>query len=212
MINLNTVKNCLKLLMVFLILSFIMVESVIFYNSTIEEQAEVDYLLILGAGVAGEKPLPLLQNRMDKALEFIATNPSVTVVVSGGQGPGEDISEAEAMKRYLLKSGIEKSRIIKEDNSTSTYENIKYTKALLKGISGDGEFKIMLVTSDFHMFRAKTLAKGQGFITYGTPADTPPQKLLYYYTREYLAVMKTFLLDVPLKTLPLSAKGWADSN
>src|SRR5690625_308463 len=83
-----------------------------------------EYAIILGAKVIGETPSLSLQYRVDSALQYAIEYPHVKLILSGGQGPGEDITEAEAMKRFLLENGIEEKRLLLESESTSTYENI----------------------------------------------------------------------------------------
>ncbi len=83
-----------------------------------------DYAVILGAKVNGEIPSLSLQFRLDAALEYAIQYPHVYLILSGGQGPGEHISESEAMKRFLVKNGIQEERLLIEDLSTSTYENL----------------------------------------------------------------------------------------
>ena len=90
-----------------------------------------DAIIVLGAAVRGEEISGALQKRLDVAIEYYQKNPDVVIVVTGGQGPQEDITEALAMERYLLANGIPKEKIIKEEKATSTYENFKFSKVLL---------------------------------------------------------------------------------
>ena len=131
---------------------------------------------------------------MDKALWYLEQQLTVPVVVSGGQGRRELISEAEAMKRYLVQNGIDERRIIKEDKSTSTMENFKFSKEILMdmGITCDS---ITVVTNDFHMFRSKLLAKRNGFNAYALASKTPDFVLPNCYIREYFAFVKSFFVD-----------------
>lgn len=128
-------------------------------------------------------------------MAYLNENPQTKILLSGGQGEGESITEAAAMERFLTKHGIEGTRIIKEEKSTSTYENFKFTREILREIDGRESIKIMIITSDFHMFRAKFLAKQQGFISYGISAETPKFEALRYWTREYFAVIKSLAID-----------------
>lgn len=147
-----------------------------------------DYLIVLGARVKGTVPSLALQYRINMAAEYLTRNKSTIAIVSGGQGNGEEISEAEAMKRGLLKYGIDESRIILEDRSTSTYENIKYSKQLIP----EGVLKGFLVTNDFHVYRAEKIAASQGLKLPGIAADTPKVVLVKSYIREYLAITKFY--------------------
>lgn len=152
-----------------------------------------DYLLILGCGVRGEEPSPALRERLDTALKYLEKNNSCKIIVSGGQGRDEDISEAEAMRRYLIENGISGSRILPEDKSTSTTENFRFSNSLV-----DGELanrKAIFITNDFHIYRAASLARLQGFTLNHIGAPTPWYSILPSYLREFLAIGQMFLLN-----------------
>lgn len=151
----------------------------------------VDYLIVLGARLHGEDMSLALYNRVQTALEYLKSNPETNVVVSGGQGRGEDITEAEAMARFFEENGIEDERIIIEDRSTSTLENLKFSKELL----GSEVDEVVIVSNDFHLFRAVLIAKRQGFEPYTLAAETPRIVREKLWLREYVAVLKTALLD-----------------
>ncbi|HOM01488.1 MAG TPA: YdcF family protein [Acetivibrio sp.] len=178
--------------------SFVLVLGLIFASSDTDKNVEVDYLVILGAGLKGDRITPTFQYRLDKGIEYLKANPDLKVVVTGGQGPGEDLTEAEAMKRYLANHGIDEERIIMEDRATSTSENMKYTAEVLKQLTGRSDYRIMIVTNDFHMFRSKILARHNGFTPYGITAPTNPVVLVNSYIREYFAVVKSIIFDIIL--------------
>lgn len=184
-----------KYAIILLTTSFIIIEGLIIYSGNSEDNAKADYLLILGAGLFGETPSPELRERLNKGLEYMNKNPQSTIIVSGGKGSGENITEAEAMKRYLVKHGISESRIIKEEKSTSTFENIKFTKEIIENFDKRDNPSLAIVSNDFHLFRAKFLAKRHGFTAYGYPARTPLWIIPNHYVREYFAVIKSALLD-----------------
>ena len=175
-----------------------MIESLIISNSFTDDDLPVDYVVVLGAGLFGDQPSPSLHYRLQKALEYAIKYPHIPIVVSGGQGPDEWITEAEAMERFLVQNGIEAKMIIKEESSTSTKENLIFTKEVLKHEIDTKKPTVLIVTSEYHMFRAKFLARRNGFIPYGKCAPTPAYprylKPLYYF-REYFAVIKSFLFD-----------------
>lgn len=185
----------IKAMFIFLLASFIIIESFIVYHGGKKDSAQVDYLVVLGAGLWGETPSLTLRQRLDESLGFIKENPSTKVIVSGGMGPGETITEAEAMRRYLVDKGVDDKLIIKEDKSTSTEENLKFTRNLLKQIDTRENIKIKIVTTNFHMFRSKLLAKSNGFEVYGQPAPIHPLLIPAYYIREYMAVIKSLIFD-----------------
>ncbi len=96
-----------------------------------EVSNEIPYILILGAKLFGDKPSQSLQNRLDVALKYLNENPKTKAIVSGGQGEDEDIPEAHSMRNYLVAHGINANRILIEDRSTSTYENLKFSKRFI---------------------------------------------------------------------------------
>jgi uncharacterized SAM-binding protein YcdF (DUF218 family) len=158
-------------------------------HSQIKVSDEAEFIIILGARVKGTTPSLSLQYRIDAAASYLNRNPQAIAVASGGQGPGEEITEAEAIKQGLMDHGVEESRIIMEDKSTSTIENIKFSKQLIPKDLKKG----LLVSNDFHLFRAKMIAKDQDLDLDGLPAKTPTVAILKSYTREYLAISKYFL-------------------
>ena len=152
-----------------------------------------DAVIVLGAAVHGRTVSLPLKYRLDKAAEYLNKNKGAVVVVSGGQGNQEDISEAAAMEAYLIKEGIDKNRIVKEEKSTSTYENFEFSKKILDEKLG-ADYKTVFVTNEFHVFRAERIAKNAGFeeISHiGAKIDwyTVPANCL----RECAAVLKFFI-------------------
>jgi uncharacterized SAM-binding protein YcdF (DUF218 family) len=175
-------------------LSFLLYFS--FLHSKIREHTNTDvpkhadYIIILGARVKGEVPSLALQYRIDAAASYLKKNRESIAIASGGQGPGEDITEAEAIKRGLLAHGISSDRILLEDKSTDTVENIRFSKRLIPQNLKTG----LLVTNDFHLYRAKSIAKDQGLNLEGIPAETPTVAIPKSYAREYLAITKYYLV------------------
>ncbi len=172
--------------------------AVVFRGEADNSAVPVDAVIVLGAGVNGETPSAALRSRIDAAAAYLETHPGVPVVLSGGQGPGERISEAEAMYRALrTEDGAENARYLLEDRSTSTAENFKFSKALLAegGLDTDTAV-IAVVTNDFHCFRAHMIARRQGLRIVDVPAELPWWWLTAnYYAREAFAVVKTALFD-----------------
>jgi uncharacterized SAM-binding protein YcdF (DUF218 family) len=182
-----------------LIISFIIIESLIITSAIKRENKKPDYIVILGAGLRGEIPSHTLYKRLETSLNLINEYKDVKIILSGGQGPGETITEAEAMKRYLLEKGVSSDRIIKEDKSTSTLENLEFTKNIITSLESKTNPKITIVTSNFHMFRSKILAGRVGFSSYGYPAEILPSLIPTYFIREYMALIKTLIFDWPTK-------------
>ncbi|WP_066054050.1 YdcF family protein [Robertmurraya korlensis] len=178
------------------LLSFITVEGLIIkeaYSKEIYETEEIDFVIILGAGLRGEEPSKTLQGRLDAGLTFLKENQDIPVIVSGGQGPGETITEAEAMGTFLVENGVDKERIIYESLSTDTDENLKFSGEMMTQL-GMEKPKVLIITSDYHLFRAKLLANDYGLTAYGLGGDSPFFVKVNYYIREYFGVVKDFVL------------------
>jgi uncharacterized SAM-binding protein YcdF (DUF218 family) len=180
----------------FLILgiSFVIIESLVIseLGSNDSEITDIEYVVVLGAGIKGSELSLTLQQRLDTSLTYANLKKDIPIIVSGGQGPGEDITEAEAMSNYLINKGISKDRIILESKSTSTQENLLYSKVIMNS-EGSKNPTIMIVTSDYHMHRAKLIAKKLGFEAYGISSKSPGYLKPMNMIREYLATIKTFL-------------------
>ena len=145
-----------------------------------------DYLIVLGAGVNGTTPSLSLRERLDAAATYLQQHPETQCILSGGQGNGEDITEAECMFRYLTAAGIPKDRLIKEDKATSTQENLAFSLALMERTP---QTRIGILSSEYHLHRAKLMALDQGFIPVLIPAKTTWVTLrMNYYMREVAAV------------------------
>lgn len=189
------ITKIIKIIALILIFSFIMIEGLIIINGQENKEYDVDYLVVLGSGLWGDVLSPTLLGRMNKSLEFIENNPNTKIVVCGGQGKGENMPESEAMRDYLVLNGVDESKIIQEDKSTSTLENLKFAKNILEKLDGKKNHKIMIVTNEFHLFRSKFIAKRLGFTPYGMPSKTITSIAPKYFIREYFAVIKSFIFD-----------------
>lgn len=157
-----------------------------------------DAVIVLGAGVNGETPSAALWSRIRAAEAYLEKHPGIPVVLSGGQGPGEAVSEAEAMRRALWgENAAENARLLLEEESANTAQNFAFSKALLAEYGLDTETAtIAVVTNDFHCFRAHMIAQKQGLRTIDIPAELPWWWLTAnYYLREAFAVVKTALFD-----------------
>ena len=147
--------------------------------------------VVLGCRVYGERASLSLMERLEAAYDYLIENPETVCVVSGGQGPGEDISEAECMYRWLVEKGIHASRIYKEDKSTSTEENIAYSKEVIKE-NGLNE-NIAIVTSEYHCYRAGIIAE-KNEISYGAASGKTAIWLFpTYYVRELYGILAEWI-------------------
>ena len=151
-------------------------------------------VVVLGAGVNGKTPSLVLASRLNTAKTYLSQMPPDTpVILSGGQGPGEDVTEAQAMYDYLTAVGINGERLYLEERSTTTAENLAYSSRILSELGIDTyNNSVAVVTNDFHMARVRYLADFETPITVtGVPARLPYWWLTAnYYTREYFALAK----------------------
>lgn len=153
------------------------------------ENTDCQYVIVLGAGVNGTVPSKSLQERIDAAYTYLEQYPEVICVVSGGQGPGEDITEAQCMYDRLTAKGIEAERIWLEEKSTSTRENIAFSLNLIQARTGSRPDSAGILSSEYHLFRAQAVAAAQGLTAVGIPAKTGWAHLfLNYFLREIIAV------------------------
>lgn len=155
-------------------------------------------LIVLGCAVHGETPSAVLVCRLQAALDYHAQNPGAWLVVCGGQGPGEDLPEAEAMRRWLIDRGVPEDRILCEDKSTSTQENFRFALALLaeKGIGPQDA--LAYTTNGFHCYRAGHYAAGEGYTDLAAlPAALPLSQVLPCYAREVFALVYYWVFKSP---------------
>lgn len=157
--------------------------------------AKCDYVIVLGAGVNGTMPSLILSERIGAAYDYLTANPDVICIVSGGQGPGEDITEALCMYNALVARGIDPERIWQEDKATSTRENIRFSLELIEDKTGARPQQAAIISNEFHLFRAGLFAKEQDLAMIGVPAKTTWFSLrANYFLREIVAIWYYTLL------------------
>ena len=156
----------------------------------LRENQGFHYIIVLGCGILGEKMTPLLRNRVDKGISLLEKNPDAKLVLSGGMGPGESITEAECMKRYILSKGISASRILIEDQSKNTYENLLFSKAKIEEDSSEEKPSLAIVTTSYHVFRALILAKKLHISCKGFGGKTKWYFTLNAILREFVAYLR----------------------
>ena len=150
---------------------FTVLETMVVRGSFADESDEpVSAVIVLGAGVNGETPSLTLRTRIDAAAAYLEEHPDVPVILSGGQGPGEALTEAEWRRRALVRRGVDESRLYPEERSTSTQENLRYSRAILEELGVDPAQRVAIVTSDFHLCRARLMWGGD---TAAVPAHLP---------------------------------------
>ncbi len=192
---LDIIPKVIKIIVVVLILAgvllFVTMEGMIISRMGSRADDNVEYLVVLGAKVKGTKVTKSLAKRLDAAYDYLIQNPDTLVICTGGQGAGEDITEALAMKQYLVQAGIEEERIIMEEASASTYENLKFALDIIK----NKDAKIAIVTNNFHVYRAMYLAKSVGFTdVQGIAGKSDNRLLLNYMVREGFALAKELIV------------------
>ena len=153
-----------------------------------DDAADAPFIVVLGAGLNHDEPSLVMRQRLEKALELSRENPNATLVLCGGLGHNATITEAEAMRRYLTERGVIAERMILEDTSRDTAQNLANAAKLMREISGDETPDVALVTCSFHMMRGKLLAERNGIDVSAAPSPTRPQEF-HYYLREYFSML-----------------------
>lgn len=163
------------------------VETILIARAVTRRPSNGDTLVVLGCTVYGETPSRMLYERIDAAEKFLRENPDSCAVLSGGQGKEENISEAEAMYRTLTARGIDPSRLYREDRSTTTQENLKYSLEVIRE-NGLSEH-IAIATNEFHIYRAGKIAEKLGLTYSAVPAHTAWWLFATFYIRELYGIL-----------------------
>ena len=178
------------------LLSFLWVEGQILTHDDGTEHPTAQTLILLGAGLDGDRPSLTLVARMQTALDYLNANPHAVVVVTGGQGAGETVTEAAAMAKWLTARGVDASRIYREEQATDTRENLRYSKAIVE--TQNLPQPVAVVSSSFHLYRAQMLAEQAGFAEVQTLSAPVPDVPLQWlsasvYLREYCSILLMYL-------------------
>lgn len=196
-VTLNIQNTRMKIIMIVIIILAICVISLwmltgkwIKDGMRIEADGTNEYAIILGAKVNGDTPSLSLRYRLDAALDYGNKYNHVKFILSGGQGPDENSTEAEAMRRFLVANGIDEERLILETKSTSTYENIAFSKELLP----EKVTSVTVITSDYHIARTMLIARKLGLESDSVAGKTPGIVELKLNTRERIALIKTYIV------------------
>lgn len=189
----GTLYKFLKIIISCVLIVFILVESVMVLYPKHDLDTKCDYIIVLGALVNKNKISQSLKERLDTCVEYLNLsydNPKI--IVSGGKGRGENVSEAYAMKSYLLSKGIEEKNIIMEDQSKTTKENFCFSKNIIEKDSHKKieNLNIKVITTDFHTLRSKIISKKIGYAntTFYT-SKSNGALLILNYTREFFALL-----------------------
>lgn len=169
---------------------FLFIEALITVNCFEKGRDGLDCVVVLGAYLKKTGPSTTLQYRLEKAYDYYLNNPNVIIVVSGGQGPNEFKPEAEGMAEYLIEKGVQKEQILIENKSTSTTENLRFSKELID----EEKASVGIITNNFHVFRATQIAKKAGYKeVYGIAARSYPLLQAQNMLREFFGVVKDFV-------------------
>lgn len=199
----RTRRGARRVLTVFLILALICILAfaallgVVLAGSHDEVKGEPKLMIVLGCQVKPWGPSTLLQDRLDKALEYLEGHPDVTVVCSGGQGPDEPVSEAQCMRDYLVEKGYPAEQILLEDRSRNTDQNLCWSMDVLARAGYDTTDEIVVVSNGFHLARVRMLCARRSsadISTLAAPSSHAPSRLKMYI-REPIGLVKSFLLD-----------------
>lgn len=159
---------------------------------TVDNVGKYNYEVILGGGLNGRNPGILLKNRLDLGIKYLEKYPESKVIVSGGQGPNEEVSEAYAMKNYLIDNGIDKNRIIEENKSITTVQNIVNSDRILKSL-GAGNEPILIVSNKFHLYRAQLIADLLGIRNSGIASNSNLRLKIEYTILAFPSTLKSLI-------------------
>ena len=171
------------------LLYFCIVEVPIIKNARTDPDPERPYLVVLGAAVYGDRPSLTLVRRLEGALDYLERFPDSIAIVSGGMGKGENITEAKAMHDWLVAHGISEERILEEPKATSTQENLSFSFDIIRERGDEPDGNVAIVSSAYHLYRAKSMARLQGVEAAGVAAPWGrTMVMLNYFIREAFGV------------------------
>ena len=184
----KTYKKITSLLLTAVVFFLLIGEALVLKDAFSETPVPSQAILILGTSVYGQDPGPMLQLRLEKALTLYRQGYASYIVTSGGQGADEGISEAAAMRNYLVARGVPAAAIFLEDKSTSTYENLRNSAAILREKELN---QVIVVTNRSHVFRSLYLARLHGLDASGAAAPMSDRlgATVYQFARESAAVL-----------------------
>lgn len=174
---------------IFVIAIFLFIEGCVVSMYGQSGKPGLDYVIVLGAQMRENGPSKVLKYRLDRAIIYLNDNPDTICIVSGGKGQNEPCSEAAGMKKYLVENGISEDRILEEDRSFNTVQNMKYSVKFLD----NKDANVGIITNNFHLFRAVHLAKKQGISNAcGISAKSTAFYLPNNMLREFFGILKDF--------------------
>lgn len=183
--------NLYRICLVVCITAFVLVESQVISSMNTKPQDNLDYIIVLGAGVRGTTPSRPLRLRIQTAYDYMINNTDTILIASGGQGSDEQISEAACIRNTLVEMGLDETRIMVEDESRDTIENIRNSYEFIP----DKDSEVGIVTNSFHIWRSVSIAKSEGYRNVsGVPAKTLMPVGIHYVVREFFGYLKWKLL------------------
>lgn len=179
-------------LIALLAVGFVSIQALIMTEFNAHVDKDIDYVIVLGAKVRPDgSPSAVLKYRLDAAYDYLSAHPRAQCVVSGGQGSNEPMPEADAMAQYLRERGIEENRILIENTSETTAENMDFSRELI----ADPSAEVGIVTNNFHVYRAVKIARKAGFDhAYGIAAHSDIWYLPNNMFRETFGILKNVVL------------------
>lgn len=185
------IRKPLAIVLAILLVAMAITAVPILIGAKSQPETPCDYLIVLGAGVEGETPSPILQDRIDAAYAYLTEHPDTVCIATGGKGDDENLSEAQCIFNHLTAMGIDADRIWMEDQATSTVENFRYSIQLLDEKTGGIPESVGVLSNEFHLCRASLMAKKQGLRPIFVAAPTSNVGIRIGYTiREIFALWK----------------------
>ena len=185
------IKKSMVIVTVLCMAIFLLFEIFIILEAQSEPEQNATYVVILGAKVNGREPSLTLSRRIASAAEYMLENPDSIAVATGGRGADESIAEGEAIARGLVALGVDTQRVLKETSSTSTRENLIFALEIIEDYGGTVADSVVIVSSAFHLYRAKRLAQTIGYEDISGQGSSSMLYLVpHYYLREFVAVFK----------------------
>ncbi|MGM9551556.1 MAG: YdcF family protein [Clostridia bacterium] len=191
--KMGVLKWVKRVVVMLILIEIALVSFIAIYGQSDNVSYSEDAVVVLGCGIRGDRVTVPLAYRLNSAIEYHKKNPNAVIVVTGGKGFQETITEAEAMEKYLISHGVDPDKIIKEEKATSTNENMRFTKEILdKHFAKD--YSVVVITNNFHIYRSVSIAKMEGFENvYHKHAGLKWYNMAPCYLRESLAVLKMWM-------------------
>ena len=192
-------RRLLSLILILALLggiSFVWIEALIFRGAKGDPSDHADLLVVLGAGLNGMMPSAVLTSRLKVTYDYMSAHPEAIAILTGSQGDNELRTEASAMAEYLTDRGIDRDRLILEEEAHNTAQNVKYSVALMEQL-GLEDHTVMVVSNEFHLYRAERIFERYDMDVHSLPAPTPKIGLIPInsYAREYCSVVVMYIKD-----------------